>query len=207
MYIIPESKFCNVPLSSHVFILKTARGLWLVESSGSPDDLLRELHSMKVDPRSIKGVFITHGHFDHVLGLSAFQDSAVPIYIHRNDLHLLRESLRIKASKLKVHLINGEELFNLSEEISMKVIHTPGHTPGSVCFYIPEVKLLFTGDTVFTGGYVGRTDLPGGNFSQLCCSIKALSALPICHLLPSHGTIAVNSGHLHLLKALTLLPP
>jgi hydroxyacylglutathione hydrolase len=68
------------------------------------------------------------------------------------------------------------------------VIYTPGHSPGSISLYLPETKILFTGDLLFKGG-VGRTDLPGGNGSQLKESIKSLTQLEIEWLLPGHGEI------------------
>ena len=72
--------------------------------------------------------------------------------------------------------------------VDLKIIHTPGHSPGSISLYLPEKKLLFTGDLVFKGG-IGRTDLPGGNGSLLKESIKRLSELEFEWLLPGHGDI------------------
>jgi glyoxylase-like metal-dependent hydrolase (beta-lactamase superfamily II) len=73
-----------------------------------------------------------------------------------------------------------------------EVIHTPGHSPGSVCIYWPERKVLFTGDVVFNQG-VGRTDLPGGDGEQLKESIRNLSRLDVEYLLPGHGDILAGS--------------
>ena len=72
--------------------------------------------------------------------------------------------------------------------VDLKIIHTPGHSPGSISLYLPDQKLLFTGDLVFKGG-IGRTDLPGGNGSLLKESLKRLSGLEIEWLLPGHGDI------------------
>ena len=70
--------------------------------------------------------------------------------------------------------------------LNFQVIHTPGHSPGSVCLYWPDKKVLFTGDVVFDQG-VGRTDLPGGSGENLKESIRTLSRLEVDYLLPGHG--------------------
>ena len=70
---------------------------------------------------------------------------------------------------------------------TFQVLHTPGHTPGSVCFYFPKEKVLLSGDTLFQMGY-GRTDLPGGNYSQLINSLNLLFELPSdVQVYPGHG--------------------
>ena len=69
----------------------------------------------------------------------------------------------------------------------LQVLHTPGHTPGSICLYFPEEKVLFSGDTLFHYGY-GRTDLPGGNYGQLIDSLEHLFMLPDdVKVYPGHG--------------------
>ncbi len=73
-------------------------------------------------------------------------------------------------------------------DIALKVMHTPGHSPGSVCLYWPEEKALFTGDLIFNQG-IGRTDLPGGNGQSLKNSIRKASALDVEILLPGHGDV------------------
>jgi len=72
--------------------------------------------------------------------------------------------------------------------IDLKIFHTPGHSPGSISLYLPDQKLLFSGDLIFKGG-IGRADLPGGDGSLLKESIKRLSELEIEWLLPGHGDI------------------
>jgi glyoxylase-like metal-dependent hydrolase (beta-lactamase superfamily II) len=70
--------------------------------------------------------------------------------------------------------------------VTLQVILTPGHSPGSLCFYYPKEKVLISGDTLFQLG-VGRTDLPGGNLEDLARSIERLSRLETDYLLPGHG--------------------
>ncbi len=74
-----------------------------------------------------------------------------------------------------------------AENYQLQILHTPGHTPGSVCLYWPEEKVLFSGDTLFCMGY-GRTDLPGGDMTQLITSLQQLFALPAdVRVYPGHG--------------------
>ncbi|MCL0079577.1 MBL fold metallo-hydrolase [Dehalococcoidia bacterium] len=73
------------------------------------------------------------------------------------------------------------------ERLNLQIIHTPGHSPGSICIYSPENKVLITGDVVFNGS-VGRTDLPGGDSRTLKQSIEKLSELDVEYLLPGHST-------------------
>jgi glyoxylase-like metal-dependent hydrolase (beta-lactamase superfamily II) len=95
-------------------------------------------------------------------------------------------------------LDEGELVLGRSRPITLQVLHTPGHSPGSLTFYWPEAKALFTGDVVFAAG-VGRTDFPQGNGEQLKESIKRLAALEVEYLLPGHmqmlrGRQAVNNN-------------
>jgi len=86
------------------------------------------------------------------------------------------------------YLQEGELSLGQGEKkLTLQVFHTPGHTPGSLCFYWPKNKVLFTGDVLFYGG-VGRTDLPGGDGKELRRSIQRLSELDVEYILPGHST-------------------
>lgn len=79
-----------------------------------------------------------------------------------------------------------------------KVIHTPGHTPGSICLYSKDSKSLFSGDTVFSYGSFGRYDFPGGDAEQLKKSIERLSTLDIVNIYPGHETVVEDNGKKHM---------
>ena len=148
----------------------------------------------------LKAVLLTHGHIDHVAGLgeNGFSDMMNgQIYLNRGDSEMLinppKEFVRrfgfsfdgIPSFK---DINDGDELpFG---DIRVKVITTPGHTEGSVCFLIwenGEAPVLFSGDTLFAQS-VGRTDLPGGDFSALEKSLVKLASLPPeLHVYPGHG--------------------
>ena len=143
----------------------------------------------KLGGREAAAVLLTHGHFDHTGALSSF--SHIPIYIHEMDSVMLRDSHYSFGRVAGDHaprpaathfLCEGQRLELAGLEIT--VLHTPGHTRGSVCFKIGNE--LLTGDTLFKGDY-GRTDLPGGSEEQMRASLRRLLALSGCHVLPGHG--------------------
>lgn len=139
---------------------------------------------IKENNLQIKHILCTHGHFDHLQGLSELRKHIdAPISIHEND-HELYLNMKSQGAFFDVdlgknppcsHFLKDNEEIKFGDHI-IKVIHTPGHTQGGVCFLTEG--MLFSGDTLFFES-IGRTDLPGGNFSQLISSIKnRLFALP-----------------------------
>lgn len=126
----------------------------------------------------------THGHVDHVYGNAFFKEqTGAPLAIHADDAPWLRSitqhatlfGIPARVSPEADRLLRDGDHIAVAD-LSFTVIHTPGHTPGSICLYGHGV--LFAGDTLFEGS-VGRTDLPGGNHEQLISSIKTkLLALP-----------------------------
>ncbi len=141
----------------------------LIDAGGDLDKILRIANENGV---KVSAVLLTHGHFDHVGACANLQKLGAKIYIHKNDEKLVSTDagecgFGIKVNKFTpdVLLCGGEE-FNLFG-IDIKVIHTPGHTSGGVCYQIEES--LFSGDTLFLGSY-GRVDL-GGDIVELKNSI------------------------------------
>ncbi len=144
----------------------------------------------------LKQIIVTHAHIDHVGGaLKLKRLTGAPIYLNENDLPLL-EMMAAQAAWLGMStpetappdesLADGQ-LVGL-ERYPAKVLHTPGHTQGSVCLHFAPLKLLIAGDTLFAGS-IGRTDLPGGNFDQIIDSLHSrLLTLPDeTEVLPGHG--------------------
>ncbi len=127
---------------------------------------------------SLKYILNTHGHFDHILGEKDAQEVFdVPVYVHEEDKYLVQNlPKQLERFGFAENALPPENLKTFTEKDTfkigdkeIKVIHTPGHTPGSVCFLVG--KLLFSGDTLFYTS-VGRTDFEGGSFAQLSNSIK-----------------------------------
>jgi hydroxyacylglutathione hydrolase len=129
----------------------------------------------------------THGHEDHTSGDAAIQSEYnIPIYIHKLDVTAL-EDIEKNSYPLPVLLEEGSTISFGNETI--RVMHTPGHTPGSIC--LVGDRVAFTGDTLFAGG-IGRTDFSGGSDSEMERSLKKMMSLPDTLLIyPGHGPTSI----------------
>jgi glyoxylase-like metal-dependent hydrolase (beta-lactamase superfamily II) len=154
--------------------------------------------------KKIDLIINTHAHMDHVGGNSQF---STDIAVHENDVLELEkgglygtgELFGMKASsKVDIVLREGDRID--TGELSLRVIHTPGHTPGGVCL-LSNKGHLFSGDTLFSGGSFGRTDLPGGSTNELYHSLERLKSTEFEFLMPGH-TDCVENGREHLNSAL-----
>lgn len=193
------------PLQENTYVVWDESGEAIIVDAGNASE--REMDTLRkfVADRSLRVVMAvnTHGHFDHLLGVTAVCDEwKVPFALSSKDEFLLREAavhaelFGVRAGDLKeidIDLDSEQTIrFGNSE---LKVIKTPGHTPGHVCLYSEEHKVLFTGDTLFRES-IGRTDLPGGDYSWIMRSILD-SILPLgdeVKIYPGHGD-ASDLGH------------
>jgi len=150
------------------------------------DDRSESLQILEyVDLERIKVKFIvnTHGHPDHVHGNALLQEKYnVPVCVHRLDAAYVK--VKEKSTLPASVLLEDGFLVKFGDD-SLRVMHTPGHTPGSICLL--GEKLVFTGDTLFAGS-IGRTDFPGGSYQQIQSSLQKLARLPDYFLVyPGHG--------------------
>ena len=147
----------------------------LIDPADSQDEISRMIDESGC---SLKGILLTHGHFDHIMGIEDFLKAFdVPVYVGREEQPLLADD-RLNASSMYGYhcaytgakaLEDGQTVECAGTEIH--VIHTPGHTVGGCCYYLPEEEALFCGDTLFCGS-IGRTDLPTGSSRDLAHSIR-----------------------------------
>lgn len=144
----------------------------------------------------LKMIVITHAHIDHIGGAAKLrQATGAPVYMHADD-KMLSDRLDLQAAWLGVETPEDPGIDTAAREgdvlrlgaIELQVLHTPGHTPGSLCLFLPEQRRLIAGDTLFQGS-VGRTDLPGGNTAAILQSIRSkLLVLPEETVVtPGHG--------------------
>lgn len=141
-------------------------------------------------------IVVTHAHLDHIAGARRLsQMTGAPVFYNQLDLPLV-EMMDVQASWLGVGVpevappdASAEEGMKVTAgSIVGEVMHTPGHTEGSVCLYFPAQSLLLAGDTLFKGG-IGRTDLPGGDTKKILASLRGrLTGLPQeTRVIPGHG--------------------
>lgn len=137
--------------------------------------------SEAVAGRSVEAVLLTHGHFDHMLFAQHWLDLGAKLYVHELDAQALRSPSLNLSQVINQRLVLPEADVLLSEGdiicdggVELTVLHTPGHTPGGVCYQAGSV--LFSGDTLFYRSY-GRIDLPGGDESEMSHSLMRLMQL------------------------------
>ena len=175
------------PLGTNCYLVSDGPGsdVIIIDPAARPERIREALGE-----RNVAAVLLTHGHFDHTGALSAFADK--PIYIHSLDAPMLSDPHLSVAEMVHdrgvrppaTHTVQGGDVLTLAG-LEIRVLHTPGHTPGSVTYRIRGS--LFTGDTLFQGSY-GRTDFPGGSWQQEMASIRKLLALSGDHpVYPGHG--------------------
>ena len=164
----------------------------VVDPGDQPDDILAMAKEMGVN---IKLIANSHAHLDHILGVRGIHEATgAKFLLHPQDLELARSASDHAASMLgrpvdpppePDGLLSDEDVIEV-DGVRLHVIHTPGHTQGSVAFYAEE-GMLFSGDTLFRGS-IGRTDLPGGDFQQEMASIvdKLLTLPEDTVVLPGH---------------------
>ncbi len=184
----------GVGLSSNVYVFQ-GEEITLIDT-GVGDEYNRldqELEQLGIQVRNVTQVVLTHTHPDHFGGLLAIQTISSPrILVHRLDGHALDVLDLDQIGFIEA----GEEV--TADRHRLKVIHTPGHTAGSICLFDEAKSILFSGDTVFPNGFFGRTDLPTGDSSALVESLRKLTGLDVESLLAGHEGPVIREGSSHI---------
>jgi len=158
----------------------------IIDPGDEYDKIKKIIDKHKLIP---KLVINTHGHIDHIGANSKF---GLPIYIHKDDAGFLTDSSKNLSSflnlpeprRLEIKILNDKDKVRV-DNLTLEVIHTPGHTPGGICLKTDD--LMLTGDTLFAGG-IGRTDFPYASDEKMINSLKKLLAYPDqVKIYPGHG--------------------
>ena len=166
----------------------------IIDPGLEADDLIDFLNEKKLHPVA---VILTHGHIDHIAGLTELRENypGIKVYIHKLDAEMLTQPMMNLSAMTGAGFTAApadsflEDNMTIEEAgVKLSVLHTSGHTPGGISLYAKDEGIVFAGDTLFAGS-VGRTDFPGGGMRQLINSIKEkLFTLPDeTKVYPGHG--------------------
>lgn len=170
-------------LQQNAYLYGDESGLFLIDPGSHAQEWMDYL---KENNLTLNGILLTHGHFDHIGAVDVLRDAlGVPLYMHQADAIMLSDA-DWRAGKPQENYRPAEGYLSDGEHIGpFTVMHTPGHSLGSVC-YLAEDR-IFTGDTLFLGT-IGRTDFPGGDFGTMKESLARLYTLPeSLEVYPGHG--------------------
>ena len=171
-------RFVIGPVGTNCYIVRNedTDECFVTDPAACPPELVGHIRK---EGLNVKAVLLTHGHFDHIMGLDDFlKEFPVPVYAFSEEKPLL-ESAELNSS---LGMFGRPYTFSGAEYVSdgqilhiagfeIRVIHTPGHTAGGCCYYIPAENVLISGDTLFRAS-VGRTDLPTGSMGDLVRSVR-----------------------------------
>jgi glyoxylase-like metal-dependent hydrolase (beta-lactamase superfamily II) len=175
------------PVDNNVFVLRCrATGdAVLIDAANEHDKLLELCRTLNV-----RFVLETHGHWDHIQAVPQLRDAGYSVHVTAEDAAMLPSYDQVMEHDTVITV----------GDLRLRTIHTPGHTPGSMCFLLEGAPVLFSGDTLFPGG-PGNTKFEGGNFPTIIDSIenRLFTLAPDILVLPGHGldtTIATERPHL-----------
>lgn len=180
-------------IATNCYLVSDNQNCILIDPGGEALKIIEQIGDKK-----LKAILLTHGHFDHVLALKDLckRYPTAKIYLHKSDQILASQASTQakmfgidtpKIDRLFVDIKDGKEIYFGKQTI--KIIETPGHTPGSVCYLLDDN--LFSGDTLFYRS-IGRTDFPGGNMEQMKQSLAKLAKLSDeIKVFPGHGELTI----------------
>ncbi|MBQ2610980.1 MBL fold metallo-hydrolase [bacterium] len=189
--IIKQYTLGPIENNNYLVVDETTKDAALIDATGMSDELVKDVENLNCD---VKYILLTHGHFDHITGVQELKKYfGAKVFMNELDMdwdkNINLVSPQFDISPVEIPVI--DEFINDGDKIKIgglifKVISTPGHTKGGVCYLIENV--LFSGDTLFRD-CVGRCDLPGGNYKDIQKSIKEkLFTLPEDTIVyPGHG--------------------
>lgn len=184
----------------------------IIDPGADAENIIYEISHKNYE---ITGILLTHGHFDHIGAVKKLKDYyKTKVYIHKDDSSFLGKHGDKRHLKMFQSMTSGSNAYfntyyvendepdkqlkdnQFLNDFGLKVIHTPGHSPGSICFYSEKDCILFSGDTLFKDG-LGRTDFVDGDYNTLINSLKKLRILPgETDVYPGHGAFTTIKDEL-----------
>ncbi len=198
---IEVQRIITPPLGANSFVVDKCV---LVDVGGDPLFLIKKLKNLNVSPSDIKYVFLTHLHHDHSAAADFLKRFGCKIVVHKDEYEFAKFASYPLFSSIEPDIfVSGNEVFSVSN-LEFKIIHTPGHTPGSICILEVNNGWLFTGDTVFPEGGFGRVDFPGGNLTKLVESLEKLWKIKdyVNAIFPGHEDVVYQNAKENLKKSL-----
>jgi len=181
-------------LGTNCYIVYHEKDALIVDPGGEPDRVIDFLRSKALKPQAI---LLTHAHFDHIGGVDVLRKHFnIDVYLHENEAEWLGEPRLNRSTAFTRKEVRTDRPDHLLKPGKMKlsdfefnVIHTPGHSPGSVSFIFEDEGFMISGDVLFQQG-IGRTDLPGGSMEQIVNSIRQKLYMLDEHYIvyPGHGS-------------------
>ncbi|HEC88619.1 MAG TPA: MBL fold metallo-hydrolase [Thermoplasmata archaeon] len=202
-------RFLGFGFESNVYLIKGDKNALIDTGTGFYSEHLIKKLSEEIGTNDLEYVILTHEHFDHCGGVKSIKETfPAKICIHKNGAEVIEKGMKWSAEffntvqpavNVEMKLEDGTQI-DLGE-VLLKILYTPGHSKGGICIYEEESKSLFSGDTIFANGGIGRTDFYGGNRIELINSIKKISDLPVKNLYPGHGDFVEGNAEVHIKMA------
>lgn len=201
---------CPTAYDSSIYLVN---GKVLIDAGMSSDLIIKQLEKY-IKLTDLKLIILTHCHYDHIAAAAAIAEkSGAKVGMHKDDLEGVNDEY------LSVSVLFGESapavkptiIYEDGDKIDigngeyLEVIHTPGHSRGSICLYEPVSKSLFSGDTVFPGGGFGRMDFEGSEPDKMLGSVEKLTKLDVKTLYPGHGGPTDRNGNNQIMSSYTML--
>lgn len=182
----------NVATNTYFVANQVTNEMLLIDPADEPERIDRQVQKMGYKPVA---VLLTHGHFDHIMAAGVCRDRYdIPVYAQEQEDAVLKDAqYNLSAKWMCPYTIKADHLLKDQQKLQLagfciQILHTPGHTKGSACYYFPEDEALFSGDTLFAQSY-GRTDFPTSSMADMKNSIcRLLRDLPdTTTVYPGHG--------------------
>lgn len=201
---------CPTAYDSSVYLIN---GKVLIDAGMSSDLIIKQLEKY-IKLTDLKIIVLTHCHYDHTAAAAAIAEkSGAKVGIHKADLEGVNNEYlsvsvlfgdRAPAVRPTITYEEGDKI-DIGNGEYLEVIHTPGHSKGSICLYEPVSKSLFSGDTVFSGGGFGRMDFEGSEPEKMASSIEKLTKIDVKSLYSGHGAPTDRDGNNQIMASYRML--